>query len=178
MATFSGTFARAFADVVFEKKLDAARVTRELYGLVALLKESPDLRRVWENPSIPAPQKRAVLDRIAASETMLPAVRNFAAVLMDHRRIQFLEPIAQQFEHELNQKLGLVEAEVISARELGPDERQALEARVGKLVGKQIRARYRQDPSLLGGAVVRIGSTIYDGSVTGQLERVRQAISS
>jgi F-type H+-transporting ATPase subunit delta len=99
-------------------------------------------------------------------------------VLIDHRRVQFLGPIVKEFEHELDRRLGFAEAEIISARELSDTERRALEAQVGKLTGKKVRARYSRDVSVLGGAMVRVGSTIYDGSVKGQLERIREAISS
>jgi F-type H+-transporting ATPase subunit delta len=100
------------------------------------------------------------------------------AVVMDHRRIRFLDPIVKEFEQELNRRMGFVEAHVTSARELGQPERSALEAQVAKLTGHKVRARYEQDGSLLGGAIVKVGSTIYDGSVKGQLERIREAISS
>jgi F-type H+-transporting ATPase subunit delta len=84
----------------------------------------------------------------------------------------------KEFEQELIRRMGFTEAEIVSARELGQPERSALEARVERLSGRKVRARYAQDGSILGGAIVRIGSTIYDGSVKGQLERIRQAISS
>jgi F-type H+-transporting ATPase subunit delta len=66
----------------------------------------------------------------------------------------------------------------MTARDLGETERRALESQVGKLTGKKVRAQYARDASLLGGAVVRVGSTIYDGSVLGQLNRIKEAISS
>jgi F-type H+-transporting ATPase subunit delta len=89
-----------------------------------------------------------------------------------------LEPIVQQLQKELDARLGFAEADITSAHPLGDAEKREFEAQVQKLTGKKVRADYMQDPSLLGGAVVRIGSTIYDGSVKGQLERIREAISS
>src|SRR5439155_711564 len=105
-------------------------------------------------------------------------MRNFLAVLIDHRRIKFLEPIVKQFEHELNQRLGFVEAEITSARELNEKERHTLETRMEKVTGKKLRAQYSRDESILGGAIVKVGSTIYDGSVVGQLEKIRERLSS
>ena len=99
-------------------------------------------------------------------------------MLIDHRRVQFLPRIVDQLEKELDARLGFAEAQVTSARELGDPEKRALEAQVTKLTGKKVRARYGQDASLLGGAVIRVGSTIYDGSVLGQLQRIKEAISS
>lgn len=177
MASVTSTYARAFADAVFESKFDAARASRELRTITAVLAESVDLRRVWENPSIPAEQKRAVLDAIVAREAIARPVRNFVAVLIDHRRIPFLEQIVQHFEREVNERLGFVEAEITSARDLTDGEKQELEAQVGKLAGRRVKARYLHDGSLLGGAVVRVGSTIYDGSVLGQLHKIREQIA-
>jgi F-type H+-transporting ATPase subunit delta len=105
-------------------------------------------------------------------------VRNLVAVLIDHRRIHFLKQITDQLEKELDARLGFADAQITSARELAAAERRALESQIAKLTGKKVRAQFGLDSSLLGGAVVRVGSTIYDGSVKGQLERIKQAISS
>lgn len=178
MASVITTYARALADVVFDKRLDPGKTLQEAQSLAQLVASSQQLRDVWEAPSIPAEQKRALLDAIVARQGLSRPVRNFMAVLMDHRRIKFLEPIVKEFGQELNRRLGFTEAEIISARELGQTERSALEAQVEKLTGHRVRARYAQDVSVLGGAIVKIGSKIYDGSVKGQLERIREAISS
>jgi F-type H+-transporting ATPase subunit delta len=178
MASVASTYARAFADVVLSAHLDADRSIAELRAIASLLGESSDLRRVWENPAIPADQKRRVLDVIAERDGLTKQIRNLVAALIDHRRVHFLEPIIAQLEKELDARLGFAEAQITSARELGDTEKREFEAQVGKLTGKKVRARYGQDASLLGGAVVRLGSTIYDGSVKGQLERLKEAISS
>ena len=178
MASVASTYARAFADVVFSARLDAVRVMSALQRIATLLSESADLRRVWENPAVPADQKRRLLDAIVQQEGIDKQVRNLVAVLMDHRRLSFLPRIIEQLEKELDSRLGFAEALISSARELGDAERRTLEAQIEKTTGKKVRASYGLDPSLLGGAVVRIGSTIYDGSVKGQLERIKEAISS
>jgi F-type H+-transporting ATPase subunit delta len=178
MASVTNAYARAFADVVIERKLDPNHVLQQAQSLAGLVASSKDLRQVWEAPSIPAEQKRKLLDTIVAHESILIEVRNFVAVLIDHRRIQFLDGIVKQFEQELNHRLGFAEAEITSARELDEASRRALESQVEKLTGRRVRAHYAQDASLLGGAVVKVGSTIYDGSVNGQLERLREQISS
>jgi F-type H+-transporting ATPase subunit delta len=149
-----------------------------LHEIARLLAESADLRRVWENPAVPAEQKRNLLDAIVQREGIDRQVRNLVAVLIDHRRVQFLSRIVEQLEKELDARLGFAEAQITSARELGDTEKRALETQVEKTTGKKVRARYALDPSLLGGAVIRVGSTIYDGSVKGQLERIQEAISS
>jgi F-type H+-transporting ATPase subunit delta len=178
MASVASTYARAFADVVLSAHLDADRSIAELRSVAKLLGESAELRRVWENPAIPADQKRRVLGVIAQRDEISKQVRNLIAVLIDHRRVRSLEPIIRQLVKELDARLGFAEAEITSSRVLGDPEKRELEAQVGKLTGKKVRANYAQDASLLGGAVVRLGSTVYDGSVKGQLERLKEAISS
>jgi F-type H+-transporting ATPase subunit delta len=178
MASVASTYSRAFADVVLSSHLNPDASIAELRTIASLLAQSSELRRVWENPAIPAEQKRRVLDVIAERDGISKQVRNLVAVLIDHRRVQFLDPIIVQLEKELDARLGFAEAEITSARQLGDAEKREFEAEVGKLTGKKVRARYEQDASLLGGAVVRLGSTIYDGSVKGQLERLREEISS
>jgi F-type H+-transporting ATPase subunit delta len=178
MASVAGTYARAFADVVLDSHLDADRSIAELRMIASLLAESSELRRVWENPAIPVEQKQQVLDVIAKRDGISKQVRNLVAVLIDHRRTHFLEPIIEQLGKELDARLGFAEAEITSARALGDAEKREFESQVAKLTGKKVRAQYGEDASLLGGAVVRVGSTIYDGSVKGQLERLREAISS
>jgi len=178
MASVVGTYARAFADVVMSTKADPARMLAELQSMDALLKESDQLRRVMENPSIPGEQKRGVLDAVTQKLGGSRPVRNFIAVITDHRRLPLFSEIVKQVELELNERMGFTEAQVSSARPLSDPEKQLLEAEIAKLTGKRVRARYQQDASLLGGAVVQVGSTIYDGSVNGQLERIREQLVS
>jgi len=178
MASVANTYARAFADVVLDAHLDGDRAIAELRGVATLLAGSLELRRVWENPAVPAEQKQKVLDVIAQRDQLPKEVRNLIAVLIDRRRIHFLAPIVEQLEKELAARMGFAEAEITSVRELGDAEKREFEAQVGRLTGKKVRARYARDPSLLGGAVLRLGSTIYDGSVKGRLQRMKEAISS
>jgi len=178
MASVASTYARAFADVVLSEKLDAPRAIDGLRRIEGLLAESLELRRVWENPAVPAEQKHNLLDAIVRRDGIEKPVRNLVAVLINHRRTAFLPRIIQQLEKELDERLGFAEAEVHSVRDLTDAEKRALEAQIVTLTGKKVRSHFRQDASLLGGVVVRIGSTIYDGSVKGQLERIKEAISS
>jgi len=177
MATVVNTCARAFADVVMAHHLDPAKTLDEVRQISRLVDESKLLREVWENPSISAEQKRGVLDAIVKRGAISRPVRNFVAVLVDKRRIKFLSDIVAQFAQEMNLRLGFAEAEITTARELGTDERNALEADLARVTGKRIRARYQQNHAILGGAIARVGSTIYDGSVKGQLEKLRQLLA-
>ncbi|MGA8200803.1 MAG: ATP synthase F1 subunit delta [Candidatus Sulfotelmatobacter sp.] len=174
----ASTYARAFADVILKAHLDVERAVAELRSVATLLNESSDLRQVWENPAIPVEQKRRVLDVIAQRDGISKQVRNLVAILIDHRRTHFLNAVIRQLEKELDARMGFAEAEITSTRELDETEKREFEQQVAKVTGKKIRAHYSRDASLLGGAVVRVGSTVYDGSVKGQLERMKEAISS
>lgn len=178
MAEVTSRYARALADVVLDKRMVPGRVREQLHSVVAVVEGSLDLRRVWESPAIPVEQKRNLLDAISSKLELDPMVRNFVAVVIDHHRIPMLSRITRQFEIELNARLGIAEAEVVSARQLGPDERQALEAQIGQLTGKSVRANYGINRDLLGGAMVKIGSTVYDGSIRGQLEKLKETLSA
>lgn len=177
MAAVASRYARAFTDVVFDLKLDPKQTAAQLDAVVELYKSNLDLRRVWESPAIPPDQKRNLLDAIGSRMEMLRPVRNFVAVLIDHGRIHEIEKIARQFQTELNHRLGIVEAEIITARPLADAARRELLADVSRLTGKQVSAQYSIDPALIGGATIRVGSTVYDGSVRGQLEKIKEQLS-
>ena len=108
---------------------------------------------------------------------MSATVRNFVAVVTAHERLHELGEIVDAYLRLADKDTGIAEAEVISARPLDAGGRRTLEASIARLTGKgQVRATYREDPDLLGGAVIKVGSTVYDGSVRGQLEQMKHAI--
>lgn len=104
------------------------------------------------------------------------AVRNFACLVVDHRRWEILQEIERSFGAELNARLGIAEAEITSVRPLSATEKKELTAVLERRTGKKIEARFEEDATLLGGATVRVGSTIYDGSVREQLTRLREQL--
>jgi F-type H+-transporting ATPase subunit delta len=178
MAAVSSRYARALADVIADAKLDASKAVEQLRSLVAAFQESRDLRQVWESPAIPVEQKHQVLDAIAARIGVADrTLRNFIAVLIDNNRIALLPEIVKQLDTELSSRSGGVDAEIVSARELAPEQRSSLIAQISRLTGKIVLPHYATDEKLLGGVTVRVGSTIYDGSVRGQLQRLRQQLS-
>lgn len=178
MASIASRYARAFAEVVLDLKVEPDHALRELNDMAALVKSNAELRIVFENPSVEHRQKLHLLDAIVSLIGGSRALRNFLAVLIDHRRIGHLDEIARQFRHEMNQRLGIAEAQVSSARELTREEKDLLQKQMVAITGKVVQTTYSHDPDLLGGAVVRIGSTIYDGSVRGQLRRIKAEITS
>jgi F-type H+-transporting ATPase subunit delta len=125
---------------------------------------------------VPAVQKVAVLDKMNLKLGLEKELRNLLAVLIDNDRIGQVQEVADAYRAELQERMGIRQAEVVTARELGEQERGTLVAGIGKVAGSRVEASFKLDKSILGGTVVRIGSTVYDGSVRGRLERLRAAL--
>lgn len=176
MAAFVSRYARAFLDVVTSARLDTAAIDKQLADFEATWDGSPELQTFFQNPAAAAVQKVAILDKLNAKLGLQRELRNLLAVLINNDRIGHVHEVAAAYRAELRERLGIREAEIVTARELGDDERSTLIAGVGSLAGARIEAIFKLDRSILGGAVVRIGSTIYDGSVRGRLERLREVL--
>jgi F-type H+-transporting ATPase subunit delta len=178
MAAVLARYARAFAEVVVRHKINADAAVAELAQVAALIAGSSELRNVLENPAVSHQQKLGLLDAIVHRMGGSNLLRNFLAVLIDHRRMGSMGEIVEQFKQEMDRRMGIAQARVSSARPLTQAEKKSLEKQLGEITGMTVRATYSEDPALLGGATVRMGSTIYDGSVQGRLERMRQEIAS
>ena len=168
-------YAAALADVAVERKIGDV-VRRDLDAFAETFSSAADLRNALESPALNAEVKRRVIEDLAAAMKLDSAVRNFVFLLVDHRRTELLSEIQQAFREELNARLGIVEAEVTSARELSAGEKKELTSVLEQRTGKKIEAKFQEDGALLGGAIVRLGSTIYDGSVRDQLNRLREQL--
>lgn len=176
MAAFVSHYARAFADVVASAKLDTAAIDGQLTDFLATWDGSAELRELFENPAVPAIQKVSILDKLNEKLGLQKELRNLIAVLINNDRIAHVKEVAAAYRAELQERLGIRQAEIVTARELDEQERGVLVAGVGRLAGSQIEASFKLDKTILGGTVVRIGSTVYDGSVRGRLERLREAL--
>lgn len=170
-------YAAALADVALERK-NAEKVKRDLNSFAETYFSSSDLRNALDSPAVNREIKNKVIEAIAAKMGLDPAVRNFVFLVVDHRRTEMLPEIQRAFRSELNLRLGIEEAEVTSARELTGAEKKELTSVLERRTGKKIEARFEQNKTLLGGAVVKLGSTIYDGSVREQLNRLREQLET
>jgi F-type H+-transporting ATPase subunit delta len=176
MSALTLRYAHAFASVAASNHLDANAAQQQLRDFSETFADSRELREVLMNPSIGNDQKLKVLDAVAGRIGMIPQVRNFLAVIMDHQRLSELNEILTEYHEIADEQSGLAEAEITSAHPLNDEDRVELEAQVAKVAGSRVRATYRQDATLLGGAVVRIGSTVYDGSLRGQFQQIKQKL--
>ena len=177
MSAVAERYAAALAEVALERKL-ADKVKSDLGAFVEAFFSSGDLRNALESPVVSADVKHRVIQEVTAKMGVDGAVRNFIFLIVDHRRTEMLHEVLAALYQQLNMRLGIAEAEVRSARELSAAEKQQLTAVLERRTGKKIEASFRQDKTLLGGAVVRVGSTIYDGSVREQLNRLRERLEA
>jgi F-type H+-transporting ATPase subunit delta len=179
VSVVASRYARALAEVVFApgSGVEPQAVLRQLRAVEAELLESSALRTVLQSPAVPPSKKRAVIARLTEPLGIAKPVRNFLFVLIDRRRIESLSEIREALEAMLDEKLGLVRADVISAGDLSESQRANLQAQLSRLSGKQARLEFSVDQDLIGGVIARIGSTVYDGSVRGELDKMRKRLA-
>jgi len=173
----SSRYAAALVDVALDRKI-ADRVKDDLASFTEAYFSAADLRNTLESPAVSREAKLQVIQKLGERMNLAPAVRNFLSVLVDHRRTELLGEIQQAFRTELNARQNIAEAEVTSARTLSAEERKKLIEVLETQTKKKIEARFREDESLVGGTVVRVGSTIYDSSVRAQLNRMRDRLEA
>jgi F-type H+-transporting ATPase subunit delta len=169
-------YAAAMADVAIERK-NAERVKSDFANFVNAFYSSADLRNFLESPAISIEVKQKVIQAVATKMQLDGGVANFMHLIVKHGRTELLREIERALGEELNARLGIAMAEVTSARALNDAERRELTAALERRTGKKIEARFSEDGSLLGGAVVRVGSTVYDGSVKERLSRLREQLA-
>lgn len=178
MSVFASHYARAFAEAVGDSKMDAAEVSRQLDDFAFAWNESRELRQFMESPEFPAAKKVAVLDKLNERIGLSRLTRNLLAVLIGNDRIGAFNEVLADYYREMDRRQGIFEVGIASARTLDDAERQQLEKQVGQTVGGRVKARYHEDPALLGGVVVTVGSTVYDGSVRGRLDRLKEELAA
>ena len=166
-------YAAALADVVMARG-ESREVREELAAWESMTQSNPQLLEVFRHPTIPHEQKRAVLNDLIARARVRPTTANFLQVLLQNHRLADLSEVNRQFVQELDRRSNVVTAQVTTARPLPQDAQESLRAKLSQMTGRSVRLEFEVDDSLIGGVVTRIGSTLYDGSVRGQLEQVKR----
>jgi F-type H+-transporting ATPase subunit delta len=170
-------YANALADVALAQgAADAA--LKQLNDVAAAFASSSELRNVMASPAVPREAKHGVIEKIAARAGAGKIIRNFLFVIADHHRTHILPEIVAAFEGVIRQRQGVAEAEISSAVELSAAQKKKFAQTLERITGKKIEAKYSLDPTLLGGAVVRVGDTIYDGSVRSNLNEMRARLAA
>ena len=173
-------YAHALAEAVFAPNSGLApeEAVKQMDAAADLISGSEELKNALLSPAISKDRKAAVIGKLSDELGLQRLIRNFLLVVVSHRRTKDLAGIRQEFAAEADKRLGWIPAEISSAQELSPQQKEELERTLGAKLGKHIRAYYRVDPELLAGVRARVASKEYDASLRGKLEGMRQKLTA
>lgn len=174
--TVARRYASALADVTLAQS-EATEVQAELVAWGEMISSNAPLLEAFSNPTVAYDQKAKVLSELIRRTSVRPTTANFLRLLLRNQRLAELPAVNAKFAQVLDERAGVVSAQVTSARPVPEATRSALEQKLGEVTGKKVRLTFATDESLLGGIVTRIGSTIYDGSVRDQLRRLGEELA-
>ncbi len=177
MKSASFQYANALADIALAQGA-AEPAVKQLTDFGAAFADSAELRNFLASPAVTREAKHGLIEKIVARMRAGKIIRNFLFVIVDHRRTNMLPEIIAAFEDVIRQRQGIAEAEVFSAVELSAGQKKQFAQTLERITGKKIEAKYSLDPALLGGALVRVGDTIYDGSVRSRLNEMRARLAA
>ena len=172
----AGRYAKALLDVVI-KEADPVKTEQELASFAELLEKNEELGRVLTNPAVPVHAKRAVVEQLLAR--MKPSSKPLAKLLLmlaERDRLELLPDLLTAYRDRLMDYQNVVRAEVVTAMPLPDNQAQQLRNKLAAATGRTVTMSTRVDSSIIGGVVARLGSTVYDGSITTQLERMREKL--
>jgi F-type H+-transporting ATPase subunit delta len=175
LRTSANRYAKALFDVALEEKADLAQVDRDLEAVVTMMQASPDFAAA-SNRGLADAARKSLIEAVAKAMTLTTPVTKLLVLLAQSRKLNYLPDLAAAYRERLLAHQNIVRAEVTSAAPLSPEKTKALAESLGKVTGKKVELSVSVDPSLLGGVVARIGSTVYDGSVKTQLAHMRQEL--
>ena len=170
-------YARALLDVAVKEKADLELIENELSQFADLFKQYPLLEKVLLNPAVPVPRKRAAVADILAQAKFTPIVTKLLTLLADRDRLVLAPDLLAAYRDRLLDHRGVVRAEVTTATALDAGRTEAIQNGLAALTGRKVLLVTKIDPSIIGGLVARVGSTVYDGSVTRQLEKMKDRLA-
>jgi F-type H+-transporting ATPase subunit delta len=170
-------YANALADIALAQGA-ADPALKQLSDFAAAFAESAELRNFLASPAVNREAKHAVIEKLAARLGASKIIRNFLFVIADHGRTHILPEMVTAFQEVVRQRQGIAEAEVSTAIELSAAQKAEFATTLQRMTGKRVETKYSLDPALLGGAVVRIGDAIYDGSLRQRLNAMRQRLAA
>ena len=175
--TAATRYARALLDVAVNEKADLDQIERELSSVVDLFTQHKALSQVLLNPVVPVPRKRAAMDAITSRAKLLPMVTKLLGLLAERDRLVLLPDLLAAYRDRLLEYRHVVRAEITTTTSLPADRVKAIEASLARAFGRTVSLSTKVDPDIIGGVVTRIGSTVYDGSITRQLQRMKEKLS-
>jgi F-type H+-transporting ATPase subunit delta len=176
LRTSANRYAKALFDVALQEHADLGQVDRDLQAVVAMIEASPDLAEASNRGTVTEEKRKSLIEAVSRAMTLTVPVTKLLVLLAQTRKLNLLPDLEQAYRERLLAHQNIVRAEVKSAAPLSPDKTKALEESLAKVTGKKVELSVSVDPELLGGVVATIGSTVYDGSVRTQLQRMRQEL--
>jgi len=173
--TVARRYAEALADVAIARK-QLEQIDRDVRVFAEMTKSSRELHDLFASPIVSLTDKRRVLDALIDRVGTGQLTANLLRTMLNHHRLQHLAEVYEQFRREINERKGVVVAEVTTAADVGHSEQEKLGRTLEKLTGKKVEFTFKSDPSLIGGLVTRIGSVVYDGSVRTQLQEIKERL--
>lgn len=177
MKSASLQYATVLADIATSDSA-AAGIAKQFADFTALYEGSAELRNFLASPAVNREDKQGVIEKLVARLGAGKVLRNFLFVVIDNQRTHVLPEMFRTFEEVLRERQGIAEAQVVSAVELSATQKQQIARTLERLTGRKIEAQYALDPALLGGAVVRVGSVVYDGSLRHRLDEMRARLAA
>jgi F-type H+-transporting ATPase subunit delta len=174
--TSATRYARALFDVAKQESADLSKVQQDLHDVVAAVSENPELSSVLASQGLPETARRQIIVAVGEKLGVAAPVGKLLGMLADRRRLELLPDVAAVYTERLLEHHNVIQADITTAAPIGPETAEAIAASLRSATGKQITMRVSVDPSLLGGVVARVGSTVYDGSVRTQLKKMRDQL--
>lgn len=175
LRTSATRYAKALFDVAIQES-DPSRVEQDLSAIVQAMRENEDFRRAMTSPAVPRASRVAVVSTIAQRAGAQAPVIKLLAMLADRGRLELLPDLLSVYRDRLLEHRNIVRGTVTTAAPLSAEHRQGLETRLGDLTGKQVQLSTNVDPALIGGMIARVGTTVYDGSIRTQLQKMKQRL--
>jgi F-type H+-transporting ATPase subunit delta len=176
LQTVARRYGAALADVAIERR-EEREVHAELDQWAAMIEANPQLKEIFANPTVIYDQKRKVLEDLISLSRVRDTTASFLRVLLKNQRLAQLRDIVERYGQILDERAGVVAANVITARPIPEELKNSLHETLVAATGRKVRLSFTTDESIIGGMVARIGSTVFDGSVQNQLERLSESLS-
>ncbi len=176
--TAATRYARALLDVALTERADVNAIDAQLAATADLFNQHETLRKVLLMPSVPVPRKAALMTELLDKMAVLPLVKKTLLLLVENDRLVLIPDVAEAFRQRLLDMRNVVRADVTTADALPPERLAAIQGSLAAATGRTVELTSRVDPSIVGGMVARIGSTVYDASIVNHLKRIRQRLDA
>ena len=168
-------YAKVLIEVARRDKL-LPRVQKDLRSFMELLKTHPQLEGFFSDPKISPLHKEELLEELLSVADYEDITKNFLRLLSFRRRLPYLQEVWEAFQWQVNRLEGVAVVEAISPFPLSEGQTRKIVRRVSKFLGKKVEIKSSLDPSLIGGVVIKVGDTVYDGSLKKQLQLLKERL--